>query len=410
MVGVGALYLGVVLEVSSLSLVSTTLLRLCPRVTFLSLALVAFATACEAHDRVLPYLGVHDSGRQADSGKGPRPSDADVSFDSDASLEPDMGDESSDDPDNAEVDPTSEEAGGPGGPLPGLDDGGTPVARDDASASSDAAVPPATPVASDPECDMSGLWMVKQLTRSEALGLGQFANYYYFFELAQDGEDVTVVSQMDCDIRVEGSVSVTINEATRRSLMAHNSQRGRRATMRRQDDTHCALAFERFWSVRGADEARFAPMPRSSKETVAEVRTRLPLPTAQARSGAEDWEEDGQLGIAWQINGIASGTRNTVQRDYTEWFTDETHTVKPARDFKVPLVLRSAFDNDENVINATSGLVGSLAVADQRAEHRVAWSFLGRSASDARARAVLDDDPLVTCNHIVDALPHENGL
>jgi hypothetical protein len=257
---------------------------------------------------------------------------------------------------------------------------------------------------------MSGLWMVKQLTRSEALGLGQFANYYYFFELAQDGEEVTVVSQMDCDIRVEGSVSVTINEATRRSLMAHNSQRGRRATMRRQDDTHCALAFERFWSVRGADEARFTPMPRSSKETVAEVRARLPLPTGQARSGAEDWEDDGQLGIAWQINGIASGTRNTVQRDYTEWFTDQTHTVKPALDFKTPLVLRSSFDNDENVINATSGLVGSLAVADQRAEHRVAWSFLGRTASDARARAVLDDDPLVTCDHIVSALPYENGL
>lgn len=370
--------------------------------TLLSLALVALATACEAHDRVLPYLGVRDAGRQADSGKGPRPSDADVSFDSGASVEPDSEDESEDRPAESEVDPAREDAG----TVASSADAGAPTVR------ADAAVPtePLAPGASDPECDMSGLWMVKQLTRSEALGLGQFANYYYYFELAQDGEDVTVLSQMDCDIRVEGSVTVTITEATRRSLMAHNSQKGRKATMRRQDDTHCALAFERYWSVRGADEARFVPTPRSSKESVAEVRARLPLPTAQARTGAEDWDDDGQPGIAWQINGIASGTRNTVQRDYTEWFTDEMFTVTPALDFDAPLVLRSSFDNDENVINATSGLVGSLAVADQRAAHRVTWSFLGRTASDPRARAVLDDDPLVTCDNIVEALPHENGL
>ncbi|MEY4508000.1 MAG: hypothetical protein RLZZ450_122 [Pseudomonadota bacterium] len=293
----------------------------------MSLALVAFATACEAHDRVLPYLGGHDSVPQADSGKKPRPSDADVTFGNDASVEPGGGDEPTDEP---EVDPPGEEAGGPVASVD--DDGGAPVERDDAGAPNNDVSEPLG--ASDPECDMSGLWMVKQLTRSEALGLGQFANYYYyyyyyFFELAQSGEDVIVVSQMDCDIQVEGSVSVTITEATRRTLMKHNSQQSRRATMRRQDDTHCALAFERFWSVRGADEARFVPMPRSSKETIAEVRARLPLPTAQARTGAEDWEDDGQLGIAWQINGIASGTRNTVQRDYTEWFTDATHAVKP---------------------------------------------------------------------------------
>ena len=367
--------------------------------TLLSFALVAFATACEAHDRVLPYLGAHDAGRQADSGKSGRPSDADVSFGNEGSEGSHVDDDPSDD------DPSDDDLPEGAGVDSSVADGGVPVASDGAGAQSDAGTPR---VASDPECDMSGLWMVKQLTRSEALGLGQFANYYYFFELSQDGEDVTVVSQMDCNIYVEGSVVVTITEATRRSLMTHNDQRGRRATMRREDDTHCAVAFERFWSVRGADEAKFAPVPRSSKETVAQLRARLPLPTAQAKSGAEDWEDDGQLGIAWQINGIASGTRNTVQRDCTEWFTDETHAVAPARDFRTPLVLRSMFDNDENVMNATSTLVGSLAVADQRAEHRVTFSFLGRDASDARARAVLDDDPLVTCNHVVSALPHEN--
>ena len=371
--------------------------------TFLSLALVAFATACEAHDRVLPYLGARDSGRQADSGRGPRLSDADVSFDNDPSEVADVDDDPSlpvnvddDRSPGADVDSSTTD-----------EDGGMVVASHGDGGSHDAGGPRG---ASDPQCDMSGLWMVKQLTRSEALGLGQFANYYYFFELSQAGEDVSVVSQMDCNIIVEGSVEVTVNEATRRTLMTRNSQRSRRATMRRQDDAHCALAFERFWSVRGADEAKFTPVPRTSKESVAELRARLPLPTAQARAGAEDWEDDGQPGIAWQITGIASGTRNTVQRDYTEWFTDATHTVAPARDFRMPLVLRASFDNDENVINATSGLVGSLAVADQRAEHRVTFSFLGRDANDARAKAVLDDDPLVTCNHIVSALPHENAL
>jgi hypothetical protein len=336
------------------------------------LVAVLLVGGCEAHDKVLPFDG---------------PSVLDASARDAGALDGALPEAGGDPDDQPRADASSRDAG----------EGG--------AAASDAGEPPA-----DPECDATGLWAVKQLTRSVALGLGQFANYWYLFQLEQHGEVVRVVRHVDCDIYVEGSVVVRITAATRRALHGQNRQTSRGVTMRRLDAGHCALRFDRFWSVRGADEARFSPTPRSSAATAAELRSSLPLPSSTRSDGAEDVEGDGQLGIAWQITGIASGTRNTIQRDVTEWTTDETHTIAPALDFTGPLVLRGYFDNDENVMHATSSLLASVAVADQTAEHRVTFQFLGRNAEDTRAKAVLDDDDDVMCQRIVALIPREASL
>jgi hypothetical protein len=333
-------------------------------------AVLLFA-GCEAHDKVLPFGG---------------PSALDAAT-----------------RDAGARDGALLEAGGDANGAPR--DAGRRDAGEGGTTRPDAGEPPA-----DPECDATGLWAVKQLTRSVALGLGQFANYWYFFQLEQHGEVVRVVRHVDCDIYVEGSVVVRISAATRRALHGQNSQTSRGASMRRADDGQCALRFERFWSVRGADEARFLPTPRSSAASAAELRSSLPLPSSPRTDGAEDVEADGQLGIAWQITGIASGTRNTIQRDVTEWTTDATHTITPALDFTSPLVLRGYFDNDENVMHATSSLLASVAVADQTAEHRVTFRFLGRDQDDVRAQAVLDADDDVMCQRIVALIPREASL
>jgi len=339
--------------------------------------------ACEAQDRVLPYEGILDDAGSTDGAVFARDAAATPV---DAALPGDSGQDAS--------------------PAPG---DASPVTPD--AAPMDAGGSAATAVhAKDPDCDMTGLWMAKQLTRSEALGLGQFANYWYFFELVQDGENVTVVHHHDCDAFVQGSVTVILGQAARRALIAHNQQDGRRASMKKTADGHCSLEFEPFWSLRGADPARFLPADRASKETAAQLRARIPLPTAQDPSGAEDWENDGQLGFAFEISGIASGTRNSVQRDVTTWFTDATHSITPALDFRVPLTLRARFDNDEEVLHATSSLLQALSTPDQTAVHRTTFVFLGRTRSDSRAQANVFSDSMQTCDRIVAALPAESSL
>ncbi|MFM2417570.1 MAG: hypothetical protein RL385_2293 [Pseudomonadota bacterium] len=345
--------------------------------------LVGWLGACEAHDRVLPYEGATDAAARPDAAVLPADGAADVP---DATFPADGGHDAGQ---------GSTEAG---------------IAVPDAAISDGGSADAAVLRAKDPDCDMTGLWMAKQLTRSEALGLGQFANYWYFFEFVQDGENVTVVHHYDCDAFVQGSVTVLLGQAARRALLSHNQQDGRRASMKKTADGYCALEFEPFWSLRGADPARFLPADRASKETAAQLRARLPLPTAQNPSGAEDWENDGHLGFAWEISGIASGTRNSVQRDVTMWFTDATHTITPALDFRLPLTLRARFDNDEEVIHATSSLLQSLSTPDQSAVHRATLVFLGRTRSDSRAQANVLSDPMQTCDRIVAALPAESSL
>lgn len=270
--------------------------------------------------------------------------------------------------------------------------------------------PVAAPVAKDPDCDMNGVWIGRQTTRSEALLAGQFANNWYYLEYAQSGEDVVVTKHANCGIEVQGSATVKLSRASAEAVLQHNTQVGRKGKMYKDASGRCHFEMERWWSARGVTEARFVPSPRNAVLTLAQVAAATPLPVPARPDGAEDWENDGKLGLAVQISGILSGVRNTVQRDYTEWVTDSLRPVTPARDFTQDFDVRVTFVGEENLFDPTSGLLAQLAQPDAAARHRVTLRFLGRSASDPRAAALVKANIFDTCQGVQAALPAKGTL
>lgn len=262
---------------------------------------------------------------------------------------------------------------------------------------------------SDPECDMNGIWIGRQTTRSEALGAGQFANNYYYMELRQDGDDVVVTKHFDCGIEVRGSVTVKITPATTKAMMMHNIKTGRKGTFKRGSGDTCDFEMERYWNIRGADEERFAPSPRNTTMTLAQVVAANPLPTKEDQDGAEDWDKDGKPGVAWQIS-LGSSVRHTAQRDWIEWFSDPEHTITKSTDWPEDLLVRAKFDAEEVLFEASSPLVMSLSTVDASAPHSLALRFLGRDKTDARAQALIKADDFDTCLAIQAALPPQDGL
>lgn len=262
--------------------------------------------------------------------------------------------------------------------------------------------------ASDPECDFNGIWIAKQMTVSEALSLPQTSNNWYYLELKQSGDEVSVVKHFDCGIEVRGSATVILSKATLMASIAHNVQTGRKISVSRQG-ANCSFEAARFWSIRGADELRYLPgEPKDGRDfpdKISDVAKSKPLPTAQMPDGAVDVDGDGKLGIAFQVTGIVMGTRNSVQRDWTRWFTEPGFEIAASKDFGSDLTIRADFDNEESIIDPTSGLLVSNSSPKASAKHQLHLRFLGRDTSDARAMAMIKATDIETCYAIQDALP-----
>ena len=355
--------------------------------------------ACEAHDQVLPWRGpltADASSMSSDVISPPPPApgvqDAGSAL-PDAQSTPSEAAVAIPDAAPAAMEEASVEASTPA-PL-------------DAGPEAQVIAPP-TP--KDPDCDMNGIWAGRQTTRSEALLAGQFANNWYYLEYEQRGEDVVVTKHSNCGLEVQGSATVKVSRATAEALLAHNTQVGRKGKMYKDSTGKCHFEMERWWSARGVNEARFVPAPRNATLSLAQVVATTPLPVPARPDGAEDWENDGKLGMAVQISGILSGVRNTVQRDYTEWSTDSVRPVTPARDWSQDLDVRVTFVGEEVLFDPLSGLLAQLAQPDGAARHRVTLHFLGRSASDPRAAALLKPEVFDTCQGVQALLPAKNNV
>jgi hypothetical protein len=265
--------------------------------------------------------------------------------------------------------------------------------------------------AKDADCDFNGWWIARQNTESLALGfLPQYANAWYLFELAQDGEQLVVKHHIDCGVEVRGSVFVQLSPETTRALMQHNRQQGRKGTLKKQSDGTCAFEMERFWSVRGVDEATYAPSPRNTDKSIAEVAASVPLPPANKPELTADWDEDGQPGVRWEVSGIANGARHSAQRDWTRYFTSEGYTIEAHTDWPQDLLVRAEFSNEEVVYAADEPTLRQLSMPNAAAKHTLTLRFLGRTRCDARAKAVLKADDFDTCKAIQAALPSIEGL
>ena len=287
---------------------------------------------------------------------------------------------------------SSADAGGPGG--------------DDA----DTGVPSA-------DCNLTGVWITKIITVTQALSLPQYATAWYYVKIDQPAGsgDFTVTQAMDCGSEVHGSVIVSLLPATLEAHMKHNSQVGRKGTMKKSAGGGCVVAVEPFWVLLGAED-RFLP-PRNTTEEIETVAMRLPLPNLDRPDGAEDWDSDGKLGVSWQVSGVIQGSRSTVQRQWHRWFTTERYAVSPAMDWG-DILVGADFDKDEAIFDPTTGpLVSpSYSVRTPGTPNRYFMRFLGRDENDPRAKAAIrGTDPIgntaaamETCLMMQDALPAEN--
>lgn len=276
------------------------------------------------------------------------------------------------------------------------------------SALSDAgATEPAPQGAQDPDCDLTGIWIAQQITVSQALQLPQSSNNYYYLELSQTGARFEVVDHFDCGVEVRGSAVVSLARPALQAQLEHNRQVGRAGTMHKQGDT-CAFEAERFWSVRGADEQRFLPGGgRRATDSIQAVAMANPLPTRAMPDGAIDPDGDGKLGLSFEVSGLIAGTRNSVQRDWSRWFTEPGYQISPSMDWPDDLIVRADFDNEEHVLDPASGLLTSLSSPSANAKHELRLRFLGRDASDPRVSPIVKADPVDTCYAIQDAMPPE---
>jgi hypothetical protein len=298
--------------------------------------------------------------------------------------------------------------GGTGGAT-GTDGGGTDTAAETGG----------SPGAADADCDLNGIWIAQQVSVATALGAPQYGNVWSYLEFQQSGTDVVVKKQFDCGGEVKGTLRVTLREATTRVLMSHNRQMGRRGTMKKNATGTCDLVVERFWSILGGIEGSFIPAAgRNSTADMTQVQMDRPLPKPATPTGAEDWDADTHLGIGWDVAGIVTGRRHSVQRNWTAWYTDSAYPITAAVNFTTDIMARAEVDIEDSVFDtepAGNLLLASGATSDIRnVNNRVILRFLGRTAADPRLAAIpiTGTDPdadatgtLATCTAIQAALP-----
>ena len=275
------------------------------------------------------------------------------------------------------------------------------------------------PTAQDPDCDLNGIWLAQQISVANALGAAQYANVWNYLEIQQNGVDFIVTKHFECGGEGKGTLHITFRDVTIRACMIHNRQTGRRGTMKKSAAGTCELTLERFWGVRGAVEANFIPAAgRNSTADLTQVQMDRPLPKPASPMGAEDWDTDGHQGIGWDVAGVVTGRRHSVQRDWSSWFTDSSYVVTPALNWPAEIMTRAEADIEDSVFDTEPPgnlLLAATATADIRnANNRVILKFLGRTAADPRLGAVpiTGTDPdadaagtLATCLAIRAAMP-----
>lgn len=256
-------------------------------------------------------------------------------------------------------------------------------------------------------CDMSGTWAAKAsaFALAEGLPLTQLSNNWFYFTIEDRGAEIEIVEALNCGIRVEGSVSVTLTAATTRALMERNSQVGRSGLFYLDGDS-CRFEFERWFMIRGATPDR-APADFSAyggDDALDLLQEDLPMPTAEDLEYSEDIEGDGEPGVAYQVSGIVSGTRNVAQRDWNEVQSSADFPVTP--DDLDEFVAEFTYDSTEELL----GITGCEA----------ACGLLESGANPSRSQAsyvrfvrvnpgdVVGEDDLETCFNVQDLIPWES--
>ena len=280
-------------------------------------------------------------------------------------------------------------------------------------------------------CDMTGYWVTREttFTRDAVLNEIQTSSSWFVYRFSQQGGDFQVEQALNCGVRTTGSATVEATAASLRALLyatalGPNTPRGPRRGTFKPDSAGCALTFNRWYNGRGILDtllpADFAVKPELDALPAMPFESNPTSPTqsnsALFAAGADDAEHDGIPGMAFRITGIATGIRNSAQRDYKEF---ATLPGQPVPRNTILMTVPGTWDLQESVLRVTDcglscGLVSSRAFVAKDRPPRIVFRFLGRSLSGPAVSAVVKGNmgdaveaDLATCGNVRNALPHD---
>jgi hypothetical protein len=246
----------------------------------------------------------------------------------------------------------SPDAGGAGA-------GGASPPRDSATlTASEAAGEPA-----DPRCDISGRWVVALRVLADAIGQKQASHNWYYYEISQTGDQVTVTKGLHCGYEIVPvtSLAASVNsQGAWAGILTHDSDTGRMGTMA-VTASGCRLAIEKRYTVRGATVSFYSDptqtMPTASQQAAGNT------------PGWEDWDMDGNPGITLIVGegGSNLGDLYCAQRDWNQWGGPVPYS---ATKFSVP----ATWGSEQDALGYSgSSLVTQSAAPDADASQHYVW-------------------------------------
>jgi hypothetical protein len=188
-----------------------------------------------------------------------------------------------------------------GSPMPSKDEAAPPPVADGSGE------------AASSGCDLNGRWLVASRSLADALGQTQASHNWFYYEIRQDSENVTVTRGLHCGyevVHVSALGAEVDSHLVWPSLLVHQSDTGRKGSVS-ATPSGCQVQFAKQWNVSGATVSAYS---------MAGVG--LPSPSQQASgttAGWEDWDGDGHPGITLSVSGAATGRLYLAQRDWSVW-------------------------------------------------------------------------------------------
>jgi hypothetical protein len=222
-----------------------------------------------------------------------------------------------------------------------------------ASAASGAGALPALPTPPVPgsPCDLTGEWIFQHVTRNSALGAVQTATNWHYHRIAQQGDRLTITASVDCGFAVRGTTDASLSDATLEAIAVRspNATGVAGSSVLSADAETCTLGFDRAYSIRGADRARFLESVWKVGDPPRDL-SEFAVPTGAA-DGMEDWDADGHEGVT-QTTGF--GERYGMQIDW-----NAVHGQAPlhAKEFGGEGTLVLDYDVRESVSAETAALL-----------------------------------------------------
>jgi hypothetical protein len=165
----------------------------------------------------------------------------------------------------------------------------------------------------DKGCDLTGRWIMTERRNISVVGANQVAFNWFYLELTQQGDNVTMTTGMSCGGITHGlpPIEVEIDDSHAWPAYMEKVRYDGRKGASSADGEQCRVSFDRAVLVRGATVSAYRDL------TVALPQAEQPAKDAEP--GWEDWDSDGNPGVTMRVTGTIWGTIYEARRTWSEY-------------------------------------------------------------------------------------------